>query len=232
MLQQTQVSRVRRMFPEFLKAFPDVRALARAPLARLLAAWHGMGYNRRALALRAAARTIVERHGGKVPRALGDLVALPGVGRATAAGIRACAFDEPGVAIETNVRAAYIHLFFRDGARVGDDALAPLVEFTLDRRRPRDWYNALMDFGTTLKKLFGNPARRSTRHRAAARFEGSDRQIRGGIVAMLLERRSCPARAVAERLGVERGRAERILEQMAREGFVTASRGRYSLART
>ncbi|HEY5999424.1 MAG TPA: A/G-specific adenine glycosylase, partial [bacterium] len=67
MLQQTQVERVRPKYEEFLAAFPDLEALAAAPMARLLAVWRGLGYNRRALSLQRAARLLLERHGGRVP---------------------------------------------------------------------------------------------------------------------------------------------------------------------
>ena len=119
MLQQTQVDRVRAEVRGVPRAFPDVAALAAAPLERVLAAWQGLGYNRRALALHRGARIVVREHGGPGPGRPAALVALPGIGAATAASIRAFAFDAPVVFIETNIRRVFIHEFFpgRDGGR-------------------------------------------------------------------------------------------------------------------
>ena len=112
MLQQTQVSRVRKKYGAFLKQFPDFRALSVASVSAVLRAWQGLGYNRRALYLKRAAERIVHAHGGKIPREIGELEALPGIGPATARSIRAFAFNEPDIFIETNIRSAYLHFFF------------------------------------------------------------------------------------------------------------------------
>ena len=128
MLQQTQVPRVESRWPAWLERFPSVFALAEAPTSEVLAAWQGMGYNRRALALKAAAERIVRERGGEFPRAAAELTALPGIGPATAQGIRAFAFDLPGVYLETNVRTVFLHHFFPDVPSVPDRELVPLVE--------------------------------------------------------------------------------------------------------
>ena len=128
MLQQTQVSRVDGRWQRWLARFPDPASLAAAETADVLSEWQGLGYNRRALALQRAASEICGRWGGRVPRDAADLVSLPGIGPATAAGIRAFAFDLPGVYLETNVRAVFLHEFFPDGEKVPDRVLVPLVE--------------------------------------------------------------------------------------------------------
>ena len=115
MLQQTQVPRVIEKYEEFLKAFPNIRALSKAPLSDVLRLWNGMGYNRRAKFLREAAKIIVERHGGRVPRDAAALRKLPSIGPYTASAVRVFAFKEPDVLIETNIRAAFIHHFFPKG---------------------------------------------------------------------------------------------------------------------
>lgn len=130
MLQQTQVARVKTRWAEWLDAFPSVFALAEAGTAEVLAAWQGMGYNRRALALKAAAEQIVRNHDGVFPVDTKELVALPGVGPATAQGIRSFAFDVPGVYLETNVRTVLLHHLFPDVPGVPDKELAPLAEAT------------------------------------------------------------------------------------------------------
>ena len=127
MLQQTQVARVEQRWGAWLERFPSVEALAAAPVAEVLAAWQGMGYNRRALALKSAAEKIVAEHGGVFPRETEELVALPGIGPATAQGIRAFAFNLPGVYLETNVRSVFLHAFFPDAVGVPDRELIPLI---------------------------------------------------------------------------------------------------------
>lgn len=132
MLQQTQVDRVRAKYETFLAAFPDLAALASAPLDRVLAAWQGLGYNRRAVALHRCARILEREHRGQVPDDTAALVALPGVGAATAASIRAFAFDAPVVFLETNIRRVFIHEFFPGREAVADGELLPLVAAALD----------------------------------------------------------------------------------------------------
>ncbi|MDP2402123.1 MAG: adenine glycosylase, partial [Actinomycetota bacterium] len=127
MLQQTQVSRVLPKYLAWLERFPTADALAAAPLADVLEAWQGLGYNRRALALKRAAEEISAHHGGTVPREEASLLALPGIGPATAAGVRAFAFDEQGIYLETNVRAAFLHHFFADADGVPDREILPFM---------------------------------------------------------------------------------------------------------
>lgn len=211
MLQQTQVARVETRMPAWLERFPNIEALAEAPTADVLAAWQGMGYNRRALALQRAAREIVEQHGGVFPREARALEALPGIGPATAQGIRSFAFDLPGVYLETNVRTVFLHHFFPDVPGVPDRELVPLVRAACPaarggrgRRRvhggvcdaedtPRSWYYALLDYGAHLKKEVPNPSRRSATYARQSRFEGSRRQKRAEVVRILLD-----AKAVGE----------------------------------
>ena len=118
----------------------------------MLAAWQGLGYNRRALALHRLAGVVVSEHAGVIPRSVEQLQRLPGIGYATAAAVCVYAYEQPLAFIETNVRSAFIHFFFQECSRVADADLLPLVELTLDRERPRDWYYALMDYGAWLKK--------------------------------------------------------------------------------
>lgn len=211
MLQQTQVSRVETRWAMWLDRFPSVFSLAEASTADVLAAWQGMGYNRRALALRSAAEKLVHRYDGVFPQEIRELVDLPGIGPATAQGIRSFAFDLPGVYLETNVRTVFLHQFFPDVPAVPDKELIPLIEaacpaFTLagsrqicsqtespyaapqdDEDTPRSWYYALLDYGAYLKKTVPNPSRRSKSYTRQSRFEGSRRQKRAEIVRFLLE---------------------------------------------
>ena len=207
MLQQTQVSRVEKRMPAWLERFPSVEVLAEAPVADVLAAWQGMGYNRRALALKAAAEKVVSEHGSLFPQDRAELIALPGIGPATAQGIRAFAFDLPGVYLETNVRSVFLHHFFPDAVGVPDRELVPLIEATCpdplgagpyarpqdEGDTPRSWYYALLDYGAHLKQVLPNPSRRSASHARQSAFEGSYRQKRSRIVKELLAAREAAA---------------------------------------
>ena len=216
MLQQTQVPRVEARMPAWLERFPTIDALAQASASDVLEAWQGLGYNRRALALHAAARTISERYGGAMPHDAAALRALPGIGPATAQGIRAFAFDLPGVYLETNVRTVILHHLFPDVPGVPDRELIPLVEATCPASSvtdapdapyaepqdaddtPRSWYYALLDYGAYLKKTVPNPSRRSAGYARQSRFEGSRRQKRAEVVRMLLAARTEPRGGMTE----------------------------------
>lgn len=213
MLQQTQVARVLTRWPEWLDRFPSVFALAQAGTAEVLEAWQGMGYNRRALALKSAAEQVVETYDGEFPREVKQLVALPGIGPATAQGIRSFAFDLPGVYLETNVRTVLLHHLFPDVPSVPDRELIPLVEASCPASEasladggafsagpfaqpqdaedtPRSWYYAMLDYGAHLKKTVPNPSRRAQAYSRQSKFEGSRRQKRAEIVRQLLDAQS------------------------------------------
>ncbi|AEB07720.1 A/G-specific DNA-adenine glycosylase [Coriobacterium glomerans PW2] len=204
MLQQTQVPRVEARMPAWLERFPRIEVLAAAGTADVLRAWQGMGYNRRALSLHATANIIVRDHRSVFPEQTAELLRLPGIGPATAQGIRAFAFDLPGVYLETNVRTVFLHHFFPDVPAVPDKELIPLIESCCpemlpedrhgrfaepqdERDTPRAWYYALLDYGAHLKKTVPNPSRRSSAYIKQSRFEGSRRQKRSGLVSLLLD---------------------------------------------
>jgi len=233
MLQQTQVERVKGFYRSFLRKFPTLSALAQAPLSEVLRAWQGLGYNRRAKFLREAARMIMAQHGGKVPRNEAALVALPGIGRNTAGAILAFAFNEPSVFIETNIRRAFIHHFFPNRKRVDDKDILPFVERTLDRKSPREWYYALMDYGAMLgkdKKVI-NPNRRSKVYKRQGSFEGSDRKIRGQILRTLLQEEKLPLSELRERTAISSRRYISIIRTLEKEGLLKMSRRMVALAK-
>ena len=182
MLQQTQTTRVDGRWQRWLERFPTPSALAAAEPADVLEEWQGLGYNRRALALHRAAQAVTAL-GGELPAETAALEALPGVGPATAAGIRAFAFDLPSVYLETNVRTVLLHELFPDEERVSDRTLVPILRETCPADAsdpaddPRAWYYALLDYGAYLKRTVPNPSRRSASHARQSRFEGSHRQI-------------------------------------------------------
>jgi A/G-specific adenine glycosylase len=184
MLQQTQVARVIPKYQEFLRRFPTVRSLAEAPLADVLRAWNGLGYNRRAKFLHQAAQQITDTFPSNVP----ELIKLPGIGPNTAGAILAYAFDQPVIFIETNIRTVFIHHFFLGQTDITDQAILRLVEQTLDQGRPREWYWALMDYGSHLKQTVGNLNRRGSSYAKQSAFHGSRRQLRGQIIRSLVGR--------------------------------------------
>lgn len=187
MLQQTQTSRVEKKFAEFIKKFPTFKALAEAEQGEVLLIWVGLGYNRRCVALHEIAKRVISEFAGDLPDDPIVLQTFKGLGPATASSIVTFAFNKPTVFIETNIRAVFLHEFFADQVNIDDKLLYPLIESTLDKNKPREWYYALMDYGVHLKKLHKNPSRKSKHHSVQSRFEGSDRQIRGAIVRHLTQ---------------------------------------------
>lgn len=220
MLQQTQVSRVIVKYDEFMVRFPHVESLARASLEDILGAWQGLGYNRRGLALKRAAEHIMVRHNGIVPDDEPSLEALPGIGKATARSIQAFAFNRPVIFIETNIRAVFLHYFFKGREKVSDTELEPIIEATLDRENPRRWYNGLMDYGTCLKKAHPNPARASAHHTVQTPFQGSLRQVRGAILRLLLDGGVVAEGDVAKRIGFAESKVSHALSQLEKDGLI------------
>jgi A/G-specific adenine glycosylase len=230
MLQQTQVGRVAEKFLQFMTAFPDFSTLARAPLAEVLIQWQGMGYNRRAIALQKCARNVMDEFHGELPDDPEILATFPGIGKATASSICAFAFNRPVIFIETNIRRVFIHYFFSDSEIVDDTAIRPLVEAALYRENPREWYNALMDYGTELKKAVPNPNRRSVHYTRQSAFEGSDRKIRGEILRQLLSGKKLTEKALASHIQEDPERTKRILAALENEGFITRTGRSFSIA--
>lgn len=226
MLQQTQVARVVPKFQLFIGRYPAFTGLARAPLAEVLTLWNGLGYNRRARFLWLSARAVIERHHGQLPPALGALKALPGIGPGTAGAILVYAFNQPAVFVETNIRTVFIHHFFGDEQGVADDTIVPLVQETMPEAAVREWYWALMDYGTYLKQTVGNVSRASAAYAKQSRFPGSRRQVRGAVLRQLV----WASLTVAElQRRVHDKRLMSVLADLEQEGFITQKNNRYRL---
>ena len=222
MLQQTQVERVMKKYEQFIFIFPDFHSLARAPLSRILSVWQGLGYNRRAIALKKIAQRVVkDPFWGVLPSSVDSLMRLPGIGRATASSVAAFAFQQPVAFIETNIRRVFLHFFFREKESIRDNEILPLVEKTLDRKNPRRWYFALMDYGAMLKKLEHNPNRRSAHYQKQPPFQGSNRQVRGLILKTLIATPNISELKIARILSVKPERIKENLRQLQKEGFIT-----------
>ena len=230
MLQQTQVERVLQKYPQFITAFPDFKTLAKAPLRKILQVWQGMGYNRRALFLKKIAEVVVEKFNGRLPRTIEELMTLPGIGKNTAASILAFAFNKQAAFIETNIRSVFIHCFFQDRDDVNDREILPLVEKTLDSKNPRDWYNALMDYGVMLKKTYANPSRKSVHHQRQGKFEGSNRQVRGMIIKAITGNPLITESALMQQIDAPAQKVKDNLAQLQRECFIKRTGKKLSIA--
>lgn len=226
MLQQTQVGRVVPKFKAFIQRFPTVQALAAAPLSEVLKAWNGLGYNRRAKFLWQAARTIEEQD-GELPTEVSELQKLPGIGANTAGAIAAYVYNQPAVFIETNIRTVFLHHFFAEQQGVSDRDVATVVAETLDYQRPREWYWALMDYGTHLKQTVGNVARASQRYAKQSKFEGSVRQIRGQVIRLLAAQPHTAAELATQ---ITDSRLPAVLKTLTQERLIQKPDRHYRLA--
>jgi A/G-specific adenine glycosylase len=225
MLQQTQVGRVLSKYEQFISTFPDFDSVSKAPLQEILKVWQGLGYNRRAIALQKICQLVVTEYGGELPNCVETLQTLPGIGPATAGAICAFAFNQPTVFIETNIRRVFIHFFFPNRNGVKDKEILPLVERTLDIRSPRRWYHALMDYGAMLKKEEHNPNRRSAHYTRQAPFQGSNREIRGLILKILLDKPDLTEGELIRSVDKSPERVRPIITQLTNEGFLVRQGG-------
>ena len=151
MLQQTTVKAVAPYYARFLARWGDVRALAAAPLAEVLAVWAGLGYYARARNLHACARAVVERHGGEFPATEIELAALPGIGAYTAAAVAAIAFDAPASPVDGNIERVVARLFaVEESLPAAKRELRRLAGQFVPRRRAGDFAQAMMDLGATI----------------------------------------------------------------------------------
>jgi A/G-specific adenine glycosylase len=221
MLQQTQVARVVPRYLEWLGRWPDVASLSAASRSEVLAAWVGLGYNRRAIALHRAAR-VVARDGWPA-----DLTTLPGVGPYTAAAVASFAFGAEVAAVDTNVRRA--------ASRLGRGS----PEALLARERAAEWNQAAMELGATVctaraPRCGACPvaawcssagseslSARSPRRARTGRFEDSNRWVRGRIVAALAAGEGLP--------DVPPERLERALAGLVRDGLIRPVAGGFTL---
>ncbi|MCL2818210.1 MAG: adenine glycosylase [Actinomycetia bacterium] len=236
MLQQTQVARVERYFDEWMNRFPTADALAAASVSDVLEAWQGLGYNRRALKLKQAAEIISEQHAGIVSTDYDELVALPGVGPATAAGVAAFALNQPSVYLETNVRAVVIFELFDEESVVSDRQIREVLELASKQSvergiEPRDWNYALLDYGAWLKKTVPNPSRRSKHHTRQSTFEGSRRQKRAALLRLVMDTPDLNAAEYAQMGNYDLDITEDILADLVGEGFLEFSHDTYRVAR-
>lgn len=220
MLQQTQVKRVEEKYTGFITRFPDFAVLDAAPVEEVLREWHGLGYNRRALALKKIASRVMNEWNGILPDDEKSLCSLPGIGKATAAAVQAFAFGKPSLFIETNIRRVFIHCYFGDHTVVSDKEILPLVAETLDKENPREWYYALMDYGSYLGRTRENPNRRSRQYKKQSPFEGSVRQVRGRVLSILVKNGRILTSDLNREIGLPAERIDPVLDALIAEGFI------------
>lgn len=248
MAQQTQASRAAEYWTRFLIEFPTVEALAQATPAAVIRAWRGLGYNRRAVALRQAAIAIVRDHDGNVPDDIEALERLPGVGSYTARAVAALAFGLPVGAIDVNVRRVLNRALGGSLAAFAPAELQVIADASVPSDAPGLWTHALMDIGATFCKpqvprcdpcpassacryaaarpstvpppsADGGPAR-STRERPA-RFSSTSRWLRGRILDLLRDAQGDAWSLIPVSMGThDHAAVLRALDALGREGLL------------
>ena len=220
MLQQTQVERVLPRYTAFLRAFPSFSALSRASLHDVLTMWNGLGYNRRASSLRAIAQEVMQVWKGRLPDDPELLRTLPAIGPCTAAAVCVFAFGKRLPFLETNIRTVYLHHFFGPCQKVPDSLVIELVQRTLPRVKIREWYYALMDYGSCLKRGGVRTGERSASYRRQSPFGGSRREIRGAILRMLTRRDTISIRDVVSAFPGRSGQVHEAFAALESEGLI------------
>ncbi|MFX1606919.1 MAG: Fe-S cluster assembly protein HesB [Promethearchaeota archaeon] len=220
MLQQTQVSRVVPKYEEFLKIFPTVESLAAAETKQLLQVWSGLGYNRRALWLKEAAKQIIEM--GEFPKTVQELRALKGIGPYTSRSILIFAFNSDLAAVDTNIRRVLIASGFADESMLGRE-LQDVADRVLLKGRSRDWHNALMDYGSTVLTSSATGISPTSKQPC---YDGSSRQIRGEVIRILTQSDGVSIGDLRSKLNceIEPLDLERIVNGLVSDGLVEKTR--------
>jgi A/G-specific adenine glycosylase len=248
MLQQTPVSRVLPVFESWMTTWPTPGALAGVPSGEAVRAWGRLGYPRRALRLHAAAQAIVERHGGEVPASYDDLLALPGVGDYTASAIASFAFGGSHPVLDTNVRRVFARAV--SGVEYPSTSVTraerDLAESLVPDEQPATWAVAVMELGALVCtaanpkcgecpvnalcawNLAGRPAYDGPPRRGQA-WAGTDRMVRGKLMAVLREAAGSVARHRLDQVWSDDAQRERALRSLIADGLVVESDDRYAL---
>jgi A/G-specific adenine glycosylase len=243
MSQQTQVDRIGPPWERFVARWPEPAGLAAASTHDLLQAWAGLGYNRRALALREAARTMLRDHDGRVPRSVEALEGLPGIGPYTARAVAASAFGVPVAPLDVNVRRVVGRVI---GAEVPQRELQATADVLVSRRDPRGWLDAVMDLATTvctprtpdcaacpLQRMCatrGVELRTMSVRAPAPRFASTNRWLRGRLLDTMREAPPGTWVKAPERLGEhDRAAVLAALRGLERDGFIDIRDGRARL---
>ena len=216
MLQQTQVNRVIPKYKQFLEKFPTFESLASAETRHLLQVWSGLGYNRRALWLKEAAKQVVDRE--EFPQTVKELMQLKGIGPYTSRSILIFAFNQDLATVDTNIRRVLIASGFGN-ENMSERELQAIADRVLLKGRSRDWHNALMDYGSQV--MTANSTGISPTSRQAC-YEGSTRQVRGAVIRALTETDEVGLEELMLMIGCDLKRAEMemIIAQLVADGLV------------
>ena len=219
MLQQTQTNQVDEKFQQFIKKYPNFDSLANANNEDLLTLWQGLGYNRRALALRTIAQLVISKYDGVLPADIEILKSFPQIGYNTASSIIAFAFNLPTYFVETNIRRVFIYFYFPGRKNVKDSEIVPIVRKTLDEKNVRKWYYALMDYGVMLKKSHPDLNK------------GSNREVRGKILRLLLKNKVLAESELSNYFPDTSVDVLKILKDLIKEGFLKKENNNYTLTK-
>ncbi|KAA3632781.1 MAG: hypothetical protein DWP97_10405 [Calditrichaeota bacterium] len=222
MLQQTQVDRVVSYYGKWIRHFPDWKQLHLASQTDILAAWSGLGYNRRALYLKKIADIITNAYSGKFPEEVDELVKLPGIGKYTANAIAVFAFKKRVAAVDTNIKKVLLSSFDLP-SDLPDSVIQKLAELVLPDRNLKDWHYALMDYAKSLPKSVHD--RYAPRYKQS-KFEGSIRQIRGFILKELTAGKSVTKTTIARSLNRANDDVSKAVIELQNEGFITISKNK------
>ena len=227
MSQQTQINRVVPKYEAWLEQFPTVDALAAAKVSDVLAAWSGLGYNRRALFLKKAAEAIVQTYDGKFPQDEKSLRNLPGIGEYTARALLCFAFDTQIAVVDTNVRKVILVEFPDVNDTVKEIQL--VAEQLLPHGRAYEWNQALMDYSSAMLKQEKIPIPKQSK------FHGSHRYYRGQILKQLLQQKTIAVKDMGRLIKKEYTSTDelwlqKLLEELTTEGFVVISNGSVELS--
>ncbi len=239
MLQQTQVDRVREKYKEFLKQFPAVEDLAQASLGDVLRAWSGLGYNRRAKYLHQAAVAVYESDVA-FPQTMEGLTSLPGIGRSTAAGVMAFAWNFPEPMIDTNVRRVLRRVFFSLEKKT-DQELYLFAKNIIPKGKGRIWNYALLDLAAMkctarnhahdcpLSILHGKLDEHIPKKKRV-RFEDTDRYARGRIIAELRRvHKGLPLRSLSQYTQRSIQKTQTLLQKLLSEHLIVREKSFYKL---
>lgn len=235
MLQQTQVERVKIKYSEFIKKFPTLKLVAQAEKNEVLKIWQGLGYNRRALFIKRTCEEIISKHSGVFPKDFQTLQTLPGIGPSTAGALCAFAYNQPVFFIETNIRAVILHFFFKDKKNVSDKEIMNILKKVMPPRSdrceslgrsvtPRDWYYALYDYGTFLKKTLGKRKvelhKKSKHYNKQSKFEGSFRQKRAQVLRYKLQNPNSSDIELISKLKLEPQEFEAVIISLDKDDLI------------
>ena len=252
MLQQTQVSRVIPKYQAWLKVFPTVQALARAPLPKVLQLWSGLGYNSRAVRLRQAAEAITTQYHGRVPMDFEGLMALPGIGRYTAGAVLSFAGRRRIGVVDTNVRKVVGRVMYGVKKIPNEKKFHKTVEDLVPAKNPDLWNHALMDLGATIcfnrrpdcehcplqsecsayPAILKQPQNRNLSPQG--KFLDSDRYWRGKIINLLIQNPQLRLPALTKKLSqfgtISSNRQIRLLRALEDSGLIQQTKSGVTLA--